>query len=302
MDLRIAPWRWEDPINRSHTNPPPRYVVSGGNDDSIPVVFVLPTTCKNTSVGSLGLFRGKGSLGYPQPNTHGARECHSPLGYTTAEPNVQLSFNHLMEHVPKVPPKALLDLERIRGRVDEEPCSRPERASGLNHPRTPVPESPSPRNLTLALIAEKVLGRQVCYPDQTTTSLLVEFSSVCGWPVATAPPPLLTSSSSHLAHLFTSTPALSYRGRGISPHTGLVPELSRPCCERALSDGPPMAMGVWVWAILPRLRCSRLHGAALRYLVGTHRGSPWAGAAASPNAAPWYRKKRLERDGGGVAL
>lgn len=22
------PWRWEDPINRSHTNPPPRYVVS----------------------------------------------------------------------------------------------------------------------------------------------------------------------------------------------------------------------------------------------------------------------------------
>lgn len=57
------PWRWEDPINRSHTNPPPRYVVSGGNDDSIPVVFVLPTTCKNISVGSLGLFRGKGSLG-----------------------------------------------------------------------------------------------------------------------------------------------------------------------------------------------------------------------------------------------
>lgn len=149
--MRIAPWRWEDPINRSHTNPPPRYAVSGGNDDSIPVVSVLPTTWKNTSVGSLGLFRGKGSLGCPQPNTHGAREWHSPLGYTAAEPNVQLSFNHLMEHVPKVPPKALLDLERIRGRVDDEPCSRPERASGLNHPRTPVPESPSPRNLTLAL-------------------------------------------------------------------------------------------------------------------------------------------------------
>lgn len=64
-----------------------------------------------------------------------------------------------MEHAPKVPPKALLALERIRGRVDEEPCSRPERASGLNHPRTPVPESPSPRNLALASIAEKVLGR-----------------------------------------------------------------------------------------------------------------------------------------------
>jgi hypothetical protein len=44
-------------------------------------------------------------------------------------PNVQSSFNHLMEHGPKSPPKTLLDLERIRGRVDEEPCSRPERAS-----------------------------------------------------------------------------------------------------------------------------------------------------------------------------
>lgn len=148
-------------------------------------------------------------------------------------------------------------------------------------------------------MAEKVAGEAGLLP-RSDHGLSFGRVLLCVW-VATAPPPLLTSSSSHLAHLFTATPALSHRGRGISPRR-LVPELSRPCCERALSGGPPMAMGVSVWAILPRLRCSRLHGAALRYLVGTHRGSPWAGAA-SPNAAPWYRRKRLQRDGmGGCAV
>jgi hypothetical protein len=109
--------------------------------------------------------------------------------------------------------------------------------------------------------------------DQTTTSLLVEFylHSVLHGLLrvdgqgTTTPPHLIVS---HLTHLFTSTAALSYRGRGISARTGLVPELSRSCCERALSGGPPMAVVISAWAILPRLRCS-LHGAALRYLVGT---------------------------------
>ena len=208
-----------------------------------------------------------------------------------------------MEHVPKSPPKMLLDLERFRGRVDEEPCSRSKRASRPS--RIPVPESPSPLNLTTTLRLGEDTRCCAALLCGTGAGVLLPSTRCSQWVlVATrpatpsSPHPLPNSPHPLPTHLYTSTAALSYRGHAISVRTGLVPELSRPCCERALSGGPPMAMDVSAWAILPRLRCS-LHGAALRYLVGTIAAVLGPGRRLQ-TAAPWYRK-RLERDGG-VAL